>query len=192
MAHICLPFSNILKSVQLCPTVQLQARTVFFVVLHHSNHIQSYAAKPASKEAKKAANKAKAAKAARTNDKKSRNVRKLSSIESRKQGQERSTRSSGQHNEISVTLDDPSDFESCRNKMLVDSDELTHPPSSTSSRTQSVSSYATVIGDDDIAVIGDKTEFNILSGDNTNTEIFVVNMDKDGFTKALGKKKHKG
>ena len=113
-------------------------------------------------------------------------------MESGKQEQERSTRSSGQHNEISVTLDDSSDFESCRNKMLVDSDELTHPSSSSSSRTQSVSSYATVMGDDDIAVIGDKTEFNILSGDNTDTEIFVVNMDQDGFTKALGKKKQKG
>ena len=75
--------------------------------------------------------------------------------------------------------------------MLVDSDELTHPPSSSSSRTQSVSSYATVMGDDDIAVVGDKTEFNILSEDNTDTEIFVVNMDQDGFTKAIGKKKQK-
>ena len=75
---------------------------------------------------------------------------------------------------------------------MVDSDELTYPPSSSSSRTQSVSSYVTVMGDDDIAVIGDKTDFNILSGDNTDTEIFVVNMGQDGFTKALGKKKQKG
>ena len=69
--------------------------------------------------------------------------------------------------------------------MLVNSDELTHPPSSSSSRTQSVSSYGTVICDDDIAIVGDKTEFN-------NTEIFEVNMDQDGFTRALGKKKQKG
>ena len=117
--------------------------------------------KPSSKGAKKAANKAKVAKAARTSDKKSRNVRELSSMESGKQEQERSTRSSGQHIKISITLDDPSDFESCRNKMLVDSDGLTHPPSSSSSRTQSVSSYATVMGDDDIAVIGVKR--NLLS-----------------------------
>ena len=48
------------------------------------------------------------------------------------------------------------------------------------------------MGDDDIEVFGDKTEFNILSGDNTDTEIFVVNMNQDGFTKALGKKKQKG
>ena len=144
------------------------------------------------KGAKKAANKAKAAKAARTIDKKRRNVRELSSMESGQQEQERSTRLSGKHNEISLTLDEPSDFESCRNKMLVDSDELTHPPSSSSSRTQSVSSYAAVMGDDDIAVVADKTEFNILSGDNTDTEIFVVNMDQDGFTKALGKRRQQG
>ena len=120
--------------------------------------------KPASKGAKKAANKAKAAKAAkaaRTSDKKSRNVRELSSMESGKQEQERSIRSSGQHNEIIVTMDDPSDLESCRNKILVDRDELTHPPSSSSSRTQWVSIYATVMGDDAIAVIGDKR--NLIS-----------------------------
>ena len=117
--------------------------------------------KPASKGAKKAANKAKVAKAARTSDKRCRNVRELSSMESGKQEQERSTRSSGQHNEIIVTLDDPSDFESCRNKMLVDSDDLTYSSSSSSSRTQSVSSYATVMGDDDIAFIGVKR--NLIS-----------------------------
>ena len=44
MVHICIPYSNILKSVQLHPTVQLQARTVFFVVLRHSKHVHSYAA----------------------------------------------------------------------------------------------------------------------------------------------------
>ena len=48
------------------------------------------------------------------------------------------------------------------------------------------------MGDEDIAVVSDKTEFNILSRDNTDTEIFEVNMDQDGFTKALEKKKQKG